>query len=393
MSRHFVWQYIASSVMAIMKSLFGNLQFVFIKKFFQLLWENSANRVLLVMDILGLIIALFPTINIKPWIILSVNILVLVTTSVFILTKRNYRILTTPKAILLEHSNHINALAISPNEKYLASCGGDNFAILWDIKTNTPLMRIQHESWVGNIAFSPDNVFLYTLTGKNGTINQWDIVEKKFIFSKSWHKDQTRDLAISKSGKRAAISCKDGTFSYFDPTDKNFYSMPFKITDVELRKICISRSDFIATANTKGELFLIDFNNPESGSCKLIYQDDNNEMIRGLDFNSKGTTLAFTDSGGNLKIMNLESDMIFSVKAHNGHAIAVTFSPNDQFVTTGGQDNVICIWELKNNSIVKSFEIHGHSDDVTSLVFDNNLSLYSASRDSTIKIWDLAGLY
>nr|MBP8856586.1 hypothetical protein [Anaerolineaceae bacterium] len=60
---------------------------------------------------------------------------------------------------------------------------------------------------------------------------------------------------------------------------------------------------------------------------------------------------------------------------------------------TGGQDNVICIWELKNNSIVKSFEIHGHSDDVTSLVFDNNLRLYSASRDSTIKIWDLAGLY
>ena len=78
MSRHFIWQYIASSVMAIMKSLCGNLQLVFIKKFFQLLWENSANRVLLVMDILGLIIALFPTINIKPWIILSANILVLV---------------------------------------------------------------------------------------------------------------------------------------------------------------------------------------------------------------------------------------------------------------------------------------------------------------------------
>jgi len=301
--------------------------------------------------------------------------------------------LTRPKAILLEHSYHINALSISPNENFLASCGGDNFAILWDIKTNTPLMRIQHESWVGNIAFSPDNKFLYTLTGKNGTINQWDIVEKKLIFSKSWHKDQTRGLAISKSGKRAAISCKDGTFSYFDPTDKDFYTMPFKITDVELRKICISRSDLIATANTKGQIFLIDFNNPESGSCKLIYQDDNNEMIRGLDFNSKGTTLAFTDSGGNLKIMNLESNKIFSVKAHNGHAIAVTFSPNDHFVATGGQDNVICIWELKNNSIVKSFEIHGHSDDVTSLVFDNNLRLYSASRDSTIKIWDLAGLY
>lgn len=32
--------------MAIMKSLFSNLQIVFIKKFFQLLWENSANCVI-----------------------------------------------------------------------------------------------------------------------------------------------------------------------------------------------------------------------------------------------------------------------------------------------------------------------------------------------------------
>jgi WD40 repeat protein len=345
------------------------------------------------MDILGLIFALFPTVNLKPWIILGINLAVILSTSIYILIKKDYRKLTKPKAILLEHTYHINALAISANGKFLASCGGDNFAILWNIKTNKPLERIQHESWVGNIAFSPDNKFLYTLTGKNGTINQWDLEEKKLIFSKSWHKDQTRGLAISKSGKRAAISCKDGTFSYFDPTEKDFYSMPFKITEVELRKICISKSDIIATANTKGELFLIDFNNSESNSCKLIYQDDNNEMIRGLSFNSKGTTLAFTDSGGNLKIMNLQSDKIFSVKAHNGHAIAVTFSPNDQFVATGGQDNIICIWELKNDRIIKSFEIHGHSDDVTSLVFDNNLGLYSASRDSTIKIWGLAGIY
>jgi WD40 repeat protein len=180
--------------MAIMKYLFSNLQLVLIKNFFRLLWENSANRVLLVMDILGLIIALFPTINIQPWIILSVNILVLVTTSIFNLTNKNYRVLTTPKKILLEHSYNFNALAISPNEEFLASCGGDDFAILWDIKTYKTLMRIQHESWVGNVAFSPDNKHLYTLTGENGTINQWSIEAKNLNFSKSWHKDQTRGL-------------------------------------------------------------------------------------------------------------------------------------------------------------------------------------------------------
>jgi len=376
-----------------MKLQFKHVQLSFTKEYFRLLWENSINRILWVMDILSLIILLLPMMIVSPWLIISVNIIIILLTSAYILWKKNYKVLSKPEAVLLEHTYHINALAISPNEKFLVSCGGDNYAILWDLDKKKISLRIQHESWVGNVAFSPDNKFLYTLTGKKGIINRWEIETKKLIFKKPWHKDQTRGLAISKSGNRAAISCKDGTFSYFDPTEENCSSMPIQITDVELRRICISKLDILATANVKGEIFLIDLKNPENYSRKVIYQDENKEMIRGLSFDSKGTLLAFTDSGGYLKILTLLNNRVFSVKAHNGHAIAVTFSPNDQFIATGGQDNNICIWELKKDHLVKSFEIHGHTDDVTSLVFDHKMRLYSASRDSSIKIWNLSGLY
>ena len=64
-----------------------------------------------------------------------------------------------------------------------------------------------------------------------------------------------------------------------------------------------------------------------------------------------------------------------------------------RIIATGGQDNVICVWKMKKNSLKKEFEIHGHTDDVTCLVFDCHKHLYSASRDCSIKIWDLDGLY
>jgi WD40 repeat protein len=253
--------------------------------------------------------------------------------------------------------------------------------------------RFQHDSWVANVAFSPDSKCLYTLTGKNGTLSQWDIKKKNLTYSRSVHLDQTRGLDISKSGKRVAISCKDGTFSYFDPTDEKSIIWPIKISDVELRKIRIGVTEIIATGNSKGEIFLIDFRKPKKGQIKRIHLDISEEMIRGLSFNSKGTFLAFTNSGGFVKILNLRTNCYFSVKAHNGHAIAVGFSPNDQFIVTGGQDNIICVWKFKKGKLRKSLEFHGHTDSVTALVFDKNKRLYSSSRDGTIRVWNLSGLY
>jgi WD40 repeat protein len=116
-------------------------------------------------------------------------------------------------------------------------------------------------------------------------------------------------------------------------------------------------------------------------------------MIRNIVFNEIGSKLSFTDSGGFLKVMSVSDHQIVSVKAHNGHAISVAFSPNNEYIATGGQDNVICIWKLNEDSLKKEFEIRGHTDDVTCLLFDHQKHLYSASRDCSIKIWNLNGLY
>lgn len=376
-----------------MKKKITNIHWTFFKKFISLLFKNTINQILLFLDIIGWIISLFPNVTIPPLGIVLMNGVVFSIITIFTLFEKKYKVLSEPEATLLEHTYHINALAISPDEKKLASCGGDNYAILWDNVERKVLLRIPHDGWVGNIAFSPNNLYLYTVTGKNGLFRAWN-VKTGISINTVEHpkKNESRGLAVNPSGTRVMISNKDGSFRSFDPIDTHYVSMLIPISDVEIRKICISKTGRIAAANIKGEIFLITIGDDGNYLSEIIYQDENKEMIRNISFNLEGLSLAFTNSGGFLKILDIENKEIISTKAHNGHAIAVAFSPDDQYVATGGQDNLICIWKLKKGSLVKYFEIHGHTDDVTSLVFDHHGHLYSASRDSSIKIWNLKGL-
>ena len=355
--------------------------------------KNSGNTILLIGDIAGLILSLFPHLFIPPFYFILINLLFLTITFINTLRKKNFRKLTIPETVLLEHTYHINAISISPDGRYLASCGGDNLSIIWNLAKKKVFLRIQEPSWVGNIAFSPDNQHLFTLVGKNGIFSTWETKKQTKLFSKVLEGGEYRGLAVSKDGHRVVVSNKNGSFYCFDPMDEKYYSMAVHISDTELRKVCFSNEKSFAIGNANGEVFLIDYSNSPNYTVKKIYGDVNHEVIRGIAFDSTERNLAITDSAGFLKIINISTQKVVSVKAHNGHAIAVVFSPNNKYIFTGGQDNVICVWEYLSNEIKKVFEIIGHDDDVTSLAIDTKNKLYSAGRDNSIKIWNLKGLY
>jgi WD40 repeat protein len=167
--------------------------------------------------------------------------------------------------------------------------------------------------------------------------------------------------------------------------------MPIKVSDFNLRRVLL-REERVFLASSGGELFLINITNQSNWEVNKIYQDKNHEIIRDIDIHYDGEILAFTDSGGWLRILNFENDRLCSVMAHNGHAVSVCFNKTGHFLATGGQDNIINLWGFHNGKIKKLFEIHGHRDTVTSLVFNSKNQLFSASRDQSIKQWDLKGL-
>lgn len=84
----------------------------------------------------------------------------------------------------------------------------------------------------------------------------------------------------------------------------------------------------------------------------------------------------------------------------SGGVTALAFSPDGQFFATGGEDHSIIIWEIVNDKATfKAIEKyvfdakHGvtspHEGSITALHFTPGAQLVSASRDKTVRVWNL----
>jgi WD40 repeat protein len=83
----------------------------------------------------------------------------------------------------------------------------------------------------------------------------------------------------------------------------------------------------------------------------------------------------------------------------DGHTKAinsVAFSPDGRWAVTGGEDRVICLWDIANAKLLQKFPAEwGHKSGVTSVTFladphdAGKLNVVSAGRDFALLVWPL----
>ncbi|XP_055853806.1 periodic tryptophan protein 2 homolog [Episyrphus balteatus] len=112
--------------------------------------------------------------------------------------------------------------------------------------------------------------------------------------------------------------------------------------------------------------------------------------ISSVCFNPTGDWVAMASSGvGQLLVWEWQSEQyIMKQQGHNSEMSCITYSPDGQYIATGGQDHKVKLWNTSNGFCFVTFS--EHTSSVTGVQFSKNKKfLVSSSLDGTVRAYDI----
>ena len=233
----------------------------------------------------------------------------------------------------------VNTLAVSPNSSILASGGGDNNVILWDLKTGRRMRTIAaHKAAVNAIAFSRDGQTLAS-GSDDKTVRLWNVKTGSRLRTLSGHAGGVNAIALSRDGKTLASGSQDKTVRLWN------------LGTGEVRRIITGHGG----------------------------------PVNAVAFSPNGQIVASASTDNTIRLSNVQDGKrTRTFKGHSSWVRTIAFSPDSRTLISGGGD--IIVWDLKTGKERSS--LSGHSQFVSSVAISRDSKTFvSASPDRTIKIW------
>ncbi|MCJ1243831.1 hypothetical protein MMC30_001028 [Trapelia coarctata] len=121
------------------------------------------------------------------------------------------------------------------------------------------------------------------------------------------------------------------------------------------------------------------------------------EAILATQFSSASSSRMVTGSGDNTaRIWDCETGTpLHTLKGHTSWVLVVSWSPDDSTIATGSMDNTVRLWDSQTGDTLGA-PLKGHTKWVRSLAWEpyhlqhpGRPKLASASKDATVRIWDV----
>ena len=211
------------------------------------------------------------------------------------------------KMVLTGHTLGIQSVALSPDEKTIASGSEDKTICLWDMLTGKQKrILIGHSHRVYRVAFSPDGKILASASDDD-TIRIWDVTtgENKMILTQpTGHEEKVEGImsvTFSPDGKTLASGSRDHIIILWD----------------------------IDTGRSKMKLF---------GHKYPVFS---------LAFSPDGNTLVSGCMDGDIRLWNANTgEQKKLLNGHIGWVGSIAFSPDGKTLVSGSDDGTVLIWEI-----------------------------------------------
>jgi WD40 repeat protein len=297
-----------------------------------------------------------------------------------------------PLLLLNTHSEQVYCVAFSPDGRLLACADSDCEIHIWndpDAKHPQHVLR-GHTADVQAMAFSADGVY-FASAGADRTIRVWNMNDGHLHAGPDGAKrhviamlpaPRRQNLFSSVGSSLQAWETESAQIAWFPTTKENVFSLAASLD-----------GRWIATSGESAEVEL--------------WNTETHQLVRTLT-HTRGpiSSLSFSPDSTHLACASLSDGLVWLWDLNAAEAVlvipeaadactleTVVFHPKGEwiavggidFLSTGGSDGAVCIWDLQNRDKLKTFE-----RGVTSLCFDPKCRyLAGGTVGYSVIVWDL----
>ncbi|KAI6135990.1 hypothetical protein F5141DRAFT_1059254 [Pisolithus sp. B1] len=250
---------------------------------------------------------------------------------------------------------NVTSVSCSTDGRYIASSSKRSISV-WDSTSYelvTSLLPVAGNA-TNVIKFSPNSVHIAS-GHMDGSVRLWDALSgKEILATMKGHSEDVYALDFSEDGTQLVSAGKDK-----------------KIVTWDIRT---------------GEMH----REPLSGHTKTVLC---------LCFAQNGARLASGSRDRSIRIWDTETSkaVLPPILHHDGGVNALVYTPDGRRLISASDDKTICVWDADSGALQQSpgkidvpFILQGHNSTIYSLsVSPNGALLASASKDTTVRLWDI----
>ncbi|KAL4068832.1 hypothetical protein V8B97DRAFT_754129 [Scleroderma yunnanense] len=294
---------------------------------------------------------------------------------------------------------NVTSLSCSPDGRYIVSTNTRAIAV-WDSTSYELVTKLSSSirDAINFVIFSPNSQ--HVASGyKDGSVRIWDALSgKQIVPTMEGHSGPVYALAFSEGGRRLISGGQDKKIVIWDTESGGMDHKPLMghtktvlclaSAPIGSRFASGSRDRSIRVCDTAtGKEVLSFIADHLSAVTALVYTSDGKRLISASD--NKTICVWDADSGTLLHLPGNIDDP-FILRGHKSTVLSLAVSPDDMLLASASKDTSVRLWDIRTGAELSAL-VRQHRLPVRCVAFtpDGRRIVTSSSNDAILRVWDI----